>query len=228
MDYGKAFTYVFEDEKWILKILIGGIFFLLSFLILPLFLVLGYWAETLDRSAKDIKPILPEWDDLGGKLAKGFFVFFIYFLYQLPVTALLVIYFAVSVGLSSIPNQSQAVSALIGIFGFLVFLVVTAYSIALVLFLPVATMRYAVSNELPQAFKFKEIWAFIKDNIANLLIVILLSYLASIIGGFGFVALFIGAAFTYFYALLVTGNLYGQLYRIGAGQLIEETKEEVA
>lgn len=230
METGRAFSYVFEDENWISKILIGGLIFLFSFLIFPFFIILGYFVEIIRRTANDIEPVLPEWDNIGEKLSKGFSLFILYLLYEIPIALIIIIYVAISAVLgSSVSAQgAQTTGSLIALLGLLVTLIISIYSIILILVLPVATMKYALSDKLSQAFKLKEIWSVIKNNFADLIIVILLTYVASIIGALGSIAILIGAAFTYFYALTVTGNLYGQLSKKASGKMEVETLKETA
>src|SRR6185503_1108289 len=45
-DFGKPFSYVFDDPRWVNKILIGGLFYLAGFMIIGWFFVLGYMART--------------------------------------------------------------------------------------------------------------------------------------------------------------------------------------
>lgn len=51
MDIAKAFTYVFEDARWITKIGIAAIVSLLSFLIIPIPLLTGYLVAVTRKGA---------------------------------------------------------------------------------------------------------------------------------------------------------------------------------
>ena len=42
MDINKAVTFVFKDERWIVKILLGAVMVFFSFLIIPIFFLYGY------------------------------------------------------------------------------------------------------------------------------------------------------------------------------------------
>ena len=44
-DFAKPFTFVFEDPRWVPKILFGGLFVLLGFFIVGWFFLLGYFAR---------------------------------------------------------------------------------------------------------------------------------------------------------------------------------------
>ena len=62
MDIAKAFTFVTEDERWVGKIGIAALITLLSFLIIPIPLLVGYMVGVV-RNVKDgvVNP-MPEWD----------------------------------------------------------------------------------------------------------------------------------------------------------------------
>jgi hypothetical protein len=228
MDIGKAFSFVFEDKEWPVKVLIGGLLLIFSFLVIPLFIVLGYFAQVIKNAAEAKEPLLPVWDDYENKLVKGFLIMVIYIIYELPIIALLIVYSIIATALSA-ATSSQGGQTAIGIFLLVLFLIVALaiflYSIFLLFALPVATIKYAVSENFGQAFKFGEIWTIITRNTGSLLVVILLSFVAGIIGSLGVIAFFVGAAFTSFYAVAVIGNLYGQFSRQASGKLTIQAAE---
>jgi len=86
MDIGKAFTYVFEDEDWVKKVLIGGVINLIP--IVGLLFTSGYMLETLKNVMEGHPLPLPEWDDWGGKFMKGLMAAIIGLVYSLPVIVL--------------------------------------------------------------------------------------------------------------------------------------------
>ena len=47
MDVGRSFKALFDDANWIVKVLLGGIFTLLSVFLIPIPLVLGYQVGTI-------------------------------------------------------------------------------------------------------------------------------------------------------------------------------------
>jgi hypothetical protein len=81
------------------------------------------------------------------------------------------------------------------------------------LFVPAALIRYAQFETFGSAFQFGEIFNFIKNNIGDYVIAIIISWVASVIAGFGFILCIIGIFFTSFYSALVSAHLYGQLAR---------------
>ncbi len=68
MDYGKAFTFVFEDKKWVTKVLIGGI---LSLIPIVNLIVIGYGLKALKNVAEGAAEPLPEWDDFADYFVQG-------------------------------------------------------------------------------------------------------------------------------------------------------------
>ena len=83
MDFGRAFSFVFDDEDWVKKVGIGGLLSLIP--IIGIFVVLGWGLEITKRVIKGDAEVLPDWTDFGGYLTKGFLVFLIAFVYTLPV-----------------------------------------------------------------------------------------------------------------------------------------------
>ena len=73
MDIGKAFTFVFEDDDWVVKVLIAmGIvvagvvlFWLVIPAILAALLLGGYSLEITRRVIRGDATVLPAWDDWG-------------------------------------------------------------------------------------------------------------------------------------------------------------------
>ena len=83
MDLGRAVGFVFEDEDWLKKVLIGGVLMLI-----PIFgqlLTIGYGLEIARRVVKGHPQPLPEWDEWGTKIIEGFMNGVIGFVWALPI-----------------------------------------------------------------------------------------------------------------------------------------------
>jgi hypothetical protein len=78
---------------------------------------------------------------------------------------------------------------------------------------PAALIYYAQDDSLGSAFQFGKMMSFIKNNIGDYIIVILLVVVAGFISQFGGLLCFVGLFFTHFWSRLVVANLYGQLAR---------------
>ncbi|MCR4408532.1 MAG: DUF4013 domain-containing protein [Anaerolineae bacterium] len=215
MDIGKAFTYVFEDEDWVKKVLLGGVINLIP--IVGFLFTTGYMLETV-KNVMEGRPLpLPEWDDWGGKFMKGLMAFVIGLVYSIPI----IVVVCCLVGAMSVAGQNEDVANTLGSFGGLcVNCVSWLYSLVLMVVLPAVTAKYATAWELGAAFRFGEIFNLVKDNIGTYLLVLVISLLAGIVSGLGFIACGIGVLFTAFYAMLVNGYAYGQAYRIASTKVV--------
>ncbi len=208
LDIGRSFTYMFEDESWIMKIVIGGI---LLFIPIINFMALGYVLEALKRTADGMDVPLPEWDDFGGKFIKGLVVFIIALVYMIP----LILVSCLQGGFWGMAGaaESEALEAMAALFASCATCFYLIWGIVAWLVMPAAWIRYAVTGEFMSAFRFGEIFGFIRDNIANYIVAIILWLVANFIAGFGVIACFVGVLFTEFWAYLVMAHLLGQVQR---------------
>jgi hypothetical protein len=102
MDIGSSFTYMFEDESWIKKILIGGI---VSLVPIVNFAALGYVVEVI-RNVRDGRPTpLPEWDDFGQYFMNGLWLAIIGLVYSIPFLLLGCIMFATTGGFAAMAGN---------------------------------------------------------------------------------------------------------------------------
>ncbi|MCB0196486.1 MAG: DUF4013 domain-containing protein [Anaerolineae bacterium] len=217
MDIGSAFTYMFDDEDWIKKLAIGGAIAFVGLILTPviigiaLIMVLnGYMIETL-RNVRDGQPRpLPEWTDWGGLFKTGLFVFVIGLVYSIPAIIL-----ACGGGIVQgvAPQMDSDVADILFIVAACLNCLQIIVGLICGLFIPAALIRYAQFDTVASAFQFGEIFSFIRNNIGDYIIVVLLSWVASVIAGFGIILCFIGVFFTVFWSYLVSANLYGQLAR---------------
>lgn len=91
MDIGEvvsdSFRYPSSDWK---KVVVLGILFLLSFLIIPAFLVLGYVFRVLKASLAGLNE-LPEFEEWGEMFVDGIKVFVVYLIYFLPAIVIMAV-----------------------------------------------------------------------------------------------------------------------------------------
>jgi len=222
MDIGKAFTYVFDDPNWIMKVLIGGgILFvgliLVWLLAIPLLLagivILGYTVTTIRNVADGNPTPLPEWSDFGGLFMKGLYGLVGSIVFYLPV--ILIACCAGVVG--AIPSMSKDLKNLqdtISIVTMCLNCVQGLLSLVFGVVYPAALIRYAMtSNQMSVFWDVGGTINLITKNLGNYVIAVLVAWVAGMIGMFGIILCGIGLPFTLFWSNLVGAFLYVQFWR---------------
>lgn len=207
MDFGKAFSFVFEDEDWLKKIGLAGIISLIP--LLGQFVVAGWGFEIIRRVMEEDPEPLPDFSEFGDYLVKGLLVSLVIFVFFLPVIIIQ------GCNASIIPFLEQADDTLATAFGILTSCIVCltlVYSIVMGFFLPAAIGNFAATGELRAAFRFGEIFQLVKKNVGAYLLVILGSWVAGLVASLGVIACVIGVLFTSAYSAAVTSHLIGQAY----------------
>ncbi len=223
MDIAKAFTFVTEDERWVGKIGIAALITLLSFLIIPIPLLVGYMVGVV-RNVKDgvVNP-MPEWDNWGLLFKDGLSIIVAQLVYTLPFWLLSCIAGVATVGMGSLAdaNEDMAAAGMFATFG-LVGCLTLVFVVALFFLSPAIVIQYVRTNELGSAFRFGEVFAIAKENVGNIVLIALVTFgiaivLNIVIGVLGLIpcigwvaALIIGLAAGP-YMTVVTGHLYGQI-----------------
>ncbi len=211
MDIGRSFTYMFEDQDWLKKILIGGVVNLIPIVNLA---ATGYFIETIRNTAEGQELPLPEWgEDFGGKFMKGLMAGIAGFLYALPIMLVVGLVIGLTAVLAGASDEDVAATGatICSMIGYCLMFV---YMILLMLFLPAATVRYALTEQFGAFFRFGEIFALIKANIGGYIIALVVALLAGLVAQIvGGIACGIGIFFTLMWAMLVGANLLGNLVR---------------
>lgn len=211
-DFAKPFTYVFEDPRWIQKILIGGLFYLAGFLIIGWFFILGYAARTARNVIAGAQFPLPEWEDVGEFFNEGARLVGVALAYIVPFV-LIAIGVMIPTGiLGSIDNEgAQAVG---GLMMGCVSCLIVPMSLAMMVLMPASLLFAVVEQRFGAAFEFGRIWEFIKANVGNYLLAVVVYLIARFLSGFGIALLCIGLIFTGFWSFLITAHGFAQVYRL--------------
>jgi hypothetical protein len=225
MDFGKAFTFMFEDPNWLRKLGIGTAIGLVSILLLPfligvipLMILFGYTIEVLRNVINGLERPLPEWQDWGGFLSRGFKVLAATFIWALPAI-LLAIPLIIGTMLAD-QGQGQGGEAIGIAIVCCASCLLLLWGLFVTLITPAIYIRIAETDEFFSAFAFGPMWQFTRDNLGNVIVALLLVYVvaalvAAIAGMLGFIVLFVGALITIPFATLwqylVQAHLFGQI-----------------
>jgi hypothetical protein len=223
MDIGKSISFVMEDERWVGKIGIGALVALLSFLIIPIPLLVGY-AVGITRNVKNGDPTpLPEWEDWGQLFKDGLSIIVAQIVYTLPFWLLMCIVGIGTVGFGSLSEISEEAMAagMVTTFG-LVGCLAILFLIAVFFLSPAIVVQYVRTDELGSTFRFGEVLGIARDNIGNILIVFLVTLglnfaVSLVVGVFNIIPIagqcigLIIAIAAGPYLMAVTGHLYGQI-----------------
>ncbi len=191
LDFGKAFGFVFADKDWVKKVLLGGLFVLLSLLLVGIPFLLGYYRKVFLAAAADPDAPLPEWEP-GKDFGDGLPVLGAILCYMIPTWIVVIV-------LSLVPCVGLCIAVPLS-------LLVTAL-------LPAALTNLFVRGEFASIFDFDWIFKYVRENLPNYLLAIVASLVAGVVAGLGILLCLIGVAFTSFWARLVTFHAFAQVYR---------------
>jgi hypothetical protein len=225
MDLQRGVQYPFMDARWVSKLLLGALLSLVPILSLA---ATGYMYDLVRNVAAGHDTPLPEWDNLGDKILRGFLGSVIGFLWALPVLVLacpLGIISSISGSNSPNGNPSGGAALAVACLGILILLV----ALALAPLSLVAQARYAVTNNFGAALPgpvFQQVrsnlGAWITVFAAMIGIVLVVSVVAGLLiivtAGLGACLVFPLLFVFGFYYLVVQGHWMGQAYRMSAGK----------
>lgn len=210
MDFGKAFSYPFQDPDWVKKILIPAVVMLIP--IVGGFIVMGWMLEITRRVIRQDPTPLPELD-FGKNLSDGFKGFVIGLVYAIPA-----IIFSLPPAIASSligtadSSNVEAMGAVIAIVSVCCYGLLFIYSLLLAVVVPAALGNFVAKESLGAGLRFGEVFALVKAAPGAYLMVLLGVILASIIAQLGTIACVIGLFATFAYSFAVQGHFYGQAY----------------
>ncbi len=205
MDFGLSFSFPFQDEDWIKKIVLTAVISLIP--LIGQFALIGWMVELTRRVIRGDAEPLPDWADFGGILVLGLKMFVIGFVYALP---LMFISIPMAIFDSLIDSESAAALYTVVTMCFSCFALI--YGLALAFFFPAAVGELAASDDLGAAINPKNIIAHVRAAPNAYFLALLGTIVAGFLAGFGIILCFVGLIFTAVYAYAVQGHLYGQAY----------------
>ncbi len=208
LDFGRSLGFFFQDPNWIQKLLIGSLFTILSFFLIGGVFIAGYAVRLLRRAARGEPYPLPEWDDLGGMFMEGLSAMAAYLLHILPCI--------MAFGLLAIPivllggkDGEGAPAALFVIFPLLAVLLVLFFGV--VFYFTAVLTRLAVEERFGAAFEVSENLAFLKRNIGNFVMAIVVFLVGNFIAQFGIILFCVGIIPATFWSQCVGAYALGEV-----------------
>ncbi|MCK5634148.1 MAG: DUF4013 domain-containing protein [Anaerolineales bacterium] len=205
MDFGLAFSFPFQDEEWVKKIVLTAVISLIP--LIGQVALTGWLVELTRRVIRGDSEPMPDWADFGGILILGLKTVAIGFVYALPL-----IFISFPVAVIDAIFEYETASALYSIFILCFSCFAIIYGLALAFFLPAAVGELAASDNLGAAINPTNIIAHVRAAPSAYLLALLGTIVAGFLSGFGIILCFIGVIFTAVYASAVQGHLYGQAY----------------
>jgi hypothetical protein len=216
VDFGRTLGFVFEDPDWLKKMLLGGLMCLLSIFIVGTFLVGGYALRVIRRSARGEARPLPDWDDWGGLFMDGLLAFGVYIVHVFALVIPLIAGFGCLVGVamggaSSHRGAGNALGAVAGIGMLGLYALFFLALMALMVYMPAVLTRLAILGRFGVVLEFRENVGFIRRNLGNYLLALVMYLVASFIAQFGVILLCVGIFPLTFWSYCVLAYPLGQI-----------------
>ncbi|NJN15013.1 MAG: DUF4013 domain-containing protein [Oscillochloris sp.] len=208
MDLARAFSYVLDDEQWIVTVLIGGLLLLVP--ILGPIMLTGFMLEAARNVAAGNPRPLPRWDRFGEKFIDGLYGIIIQIVYNLPVILFSCLLACIAVVAVIGGTSEEEIGILMAGLSLCIMPVVLLLSIVLQPVTLAALARYVQTGSLSETLKVGDVVQITRSDLGAWVVLWLLQILCSFVGSLGSALLVIGVFFTMFYSQAVFGHLLGQ------------------
>ena len=196
----ECLRFLARDPAWPRKLGLGILWSLLSFTIVGAFFVQGYTLLLMERVARAEPQPLPEWNDYGGLLRRGWRLFVTNLVYRLPIILLALLIGVLALGaivalISAVTTRSGAnhgpnplVFSPLAFLAIIPLILVTAVLGFLIgMIVPAAQAQLVLHERLDAAFDIGAVFAFIRRDLSQYVIAIALQFGAGLLlGGLSF------------------------------------------
>jgi hypothetical protein len=215
MDVVRAFTYIFDDDEWVSKVLATAI---ISIIPIVNFALYGWIVELVDNVINGYENPMPGWDDFGEKFSAGLTYFIAALIYNLPI----ILISCVLGFIGGLFEGSGAGEAIIASLVCVMTIGIFAYVIATSLALFIGMVRYTRDRSLNAYLRFRENLQIGMDNLGTLITLVLLSIVAGIVIG-----LFAWIPCIGWLAAIALGTpVYGHLQGQAAREIVGKRKRD--
>ncbi len=230
MNVGKAVGFVFEDEQWVSKILIGAIIGLI-----PIFgslALTGYGIRVLRNVRQGLVRPLPGWDRIGEFFVDGLLFWVALLVYSIPLLILmcpLVFVWLLPLAVADNGDLPAVLGGLAGIVSAGVGCLAFLYALLLWILYPVLQIRYAQAGKLAACLRFGQVFRFLSAHLGSVIVAQLVVWAAAVIVSIGLsmliavfglipvcgwvIATLLGFVFlpVGVWLIVLAGHLYGQI-----------------
>ena len=215
MDIARAFTFAFEDDEWVSKLVLVVIWTFIAAIpvvgLVGFAALAGYTVELLRNMRRGQENPLPQWDNLGDKISHGFNVLIATLVYNIPNVLLACgfLFLAPSFGPADGQAASTASSAALAITCCLT-VVVLGYNVIIWPLIALGTMRYVESRQITAYFQVSDLWATINRHMGQTAQWMIISFFATLVLGILNAIPCIGWLASLALTVPVQGHLLGQ------------------
>ncbi|MBK5106664.1 MAG: DUF4013 domain-containing protein [Anaerolineales bacterium] len=186
MNIGKAFSFPFEDDEWLTKLLLGAV---VSAVPILNFAWTGYTVDILKNVTDGYSKPMPDWSDFGDKFVKGFFIWLAGFIYSLPAIlisclplGLLIIPISSEISTEGFYQSDALFSAITGV-GIIFLCLFVLYLLAFSFYFPAVLINFAQKGTFGSCFEIGAIIKIVSKNTSKYLTAWLVSIVGSIVIG---------------------------------------------
>jgi hypothetical protein len=194
MEIGRAVSFIFQDPRWVTKVLILGVLFLVP--IIGWLLIGGYTLRLVHNVIIGDSQPLPEWNNWGGDLAGGLKAFVVSIIWGIPLWI--------------VQGIDRSVdSALLGLVAFVISFLWGAVNMS-------ALTDLARDGNIADALNLRPLNRVI-NNLGVYLVYAIATFVFFTLAMVGLIGLIIAVLFTIAIALIASSHLGGQAYRQAEG-----------
>lgn len=205
IDWFRSFYFFADDPQWVGKLLVGGLFVMLSAVVIGSFFVYGYLMRLLRAVVHGDDKTLPDWSGWRELFADGAIGVGLYLCCVLP-PVLPVVVISIAAGLlerMAGPSRADTLTLFASLIVVGLAAILTLALCTIFFYLPSAFVRVAITRRFGDGFAFRANLGFIRRNFGNYLLAMLLYLGASSLSGFGYLLCCVGVFVTGFWSMLV-------------------------
>jgi len=206
MNFGKSFTYIFDDPEWFDKLLTPILVSLIP--VLGAMALLGYVLRTIANVANRETHPLPRFS-FGEDLGRGFRYMLVGLVWAIPAIIMSVL---IMIPVNLLQGNDGSAVAWIFIVLFAIGLLI--YAVFMGLFQPIIMANFAVKNKFSAGFEIGNFFRRLGNNFGAWLLVFAGMLIGGLIAPLGSIVIIIGVLLTTTYVQLMVAHLTGQAYAV--------------